>query len=352
MKKRRTGVPNIIAAKVLFLSDRTCSVCRALGKAVQIHHIDDNPANNELANLAVLCLDCHTDTQLSGGFDRKLDADQVRLYRDDWLRVVARRRFPGEQFDDPKAPNPEKSVALITGVTEILRENREYELLAMYHHVLGNLELRDKYVDAALKKRPRDHTVIFLRGLQGRKDPVPNEVIQREVGRLTKLKDWSALARLYSSLRDYRKAVKWYVKALDEMVSGDRTFSTAFYLKEASSRSILDGLFELAYKEAQSGKNLWWQVRALQELGWKSELDELLLKNERRIRKSDDILLKQLLARSTGDESKYIELRKEEARMTHLDARGGVSIGKVRRPTKLPRSSVPRKRKRAPSKRV
>jgi len=31
-------------------------------------------------------------TQISGGFYRKLDANQVKLYRDDWLNIVASRR--------------------------------------------------------------------------------------------------------------------------------------------------------------------------------------------------------------------------------------------------------------------
>lgn len=88
----RLSIPPEIAAKVLFLSDRTCCVCRRKGKPIQIHHIDGNPTNSDINNLAVLCLDCHNETQISGGFHRKLDAEQVRLYQDDWLNLVARER--------------------------------------------------------------------------------------------------------------------------------------------------------------------------------------------------------------------------------------------------------------------
>jgi hypothetical protein len=59
---------------------------------VQIHHIDEDPSNDSFDNLAVLCLECHTETQLHGGFHRKLDGDQVTLYRDDWFALVARER--------------------------------------------------------------------------------------------------------------------------------------------------------------------------------------------------------------------------------------------------------------------
>jgi len=92
MTKKRVIIPNDIAAKVLFLSDRTCCICRQEGKKVQIHHIDEDPSNNSESNLSVLCFECHTDTMVKGGFDRKLDAEQIILYRNDWLNIVSRKR--------------------------------------------------------------------------------------------------------------------------------------------------------------------------------------------------------------------------------------------------------------------
>ncbi len=52
----------------------------------------ENPAYNDPANLAVLCLECHAQTQLTGGFGRKLNAKLVTLYRDHWLNVIEMRR--------------------------------------------------------------------------------------------------------------------------------------------------------------------------------------------------------------------------------------------------------------------
>ena len=94
INKRKNGIPipPDVAAKIQFLSDRTCCVCRRRGKPVQIHHIDADPTNNDISNLAVLCLDCHTQTLISGGFYRKLDSNQVRLYRDNWLNIVEKQR--------------------------------------------------------------------------------------------------------------------------------------------------------------------------------------------------------------------------------------------------------------------
>jgi hypothetical protein len=94
--RRRSGdygeIPPDVAAEVLFLADRTCCVCRQRSRPVQLHHIDDDPANSTPENIAVLCFDCHRETQIRGGFDRKLDAAQVRLYKLDWINRVEAKR--------------------------------------------------------------------------------------------------------------------------------------------------------------------------------------------------------------------------------------------------------------------
>lgn len=98
MAKERVTIPDEIAVQVLFNSDRTCCVCRA-SKQVQIHHIDDDPANNDPENLAVLCLLCHDDTQIRGGFARKLNAGLVRMYRNSWNASVKLKLNPQGDSD-------------------------------------------------------------------------------------------------------------------------------------------------------------------------------------------------------------------------------------------------------------
>jgi hypothetical protein len=85
MSKSRTSIPAEVAADALFTSDNTCCVCRERGKAVQIHHIDEDPTDHTGSNLAVLCLECHNQTQIVGGFGRKLTHEVVVRYRDEWL---------------------------------------------------------------------------------------------------------------------------------------------------------------------------------------------------------------------------------------------------------------------------
>ena len=97
-EKKRVTIPIETAAKALFLSDRTCCVCRELGKSVQLHHINENTKKNDINNLAVLCFDCHRETQISGGFARKLNSEQIILYRGDWLQIVSQKRTINEKF--------------------------------------------------------------------------------------------------------------------------------------------------------------------------------------------------------------------------------------------------------------
>ncbi len=115
MAKIRIPIPADIAAEVMFNSDSTCCICRERGKAVQIHHIDEDPSNNSLDNLSVLCLHCHNDTQVKGGFGRKLNAPLVTKYRDEWLSRVALRR----DLADERAINRQAGSSSISELLEV-----------------------------------------------------------------------------------------------------------------------------------------------------------------------------------------------------------------------------------------
>ncbi len=97
--KGRVPVPKNIRTQVLYASDRTCCVCAELGigKDVQIHHIDGNRNNNAFENLAVLCLECHHKTQVSGGFTQRLSPEVVIEHRNNWHNRVTLRR---NRFDE------------------------------------------------------------------------------------------------------------------------------------------------------------------------------------------------------------------------------------------------------------
>lgn len=316
-KKQRDPIPPEMAAKILFMSDRTCCVCRVQGKPVQIHHLDENPKHNEIRNLSVLCFDCHHETQVRGGFVRRLNADQVVLYRDDWHMIVASKRVESQAIEAAVRPIDNHWLGMATSIAEIYRENQEYELLAMHYDAIGNTELRDKYIEIAITKGASDNTICFLRGMQGKPELIPDEIINRELEKYTKDKNWSQRARFYNSLGKKIDAAKDYVESVKQSLAKDNVFSAAYYLKELFEEGLIDELFLEAFKKAEADNDLWWQVRALDELGWEKELKAFILKNEDNIEKSENPLLLQELARAKGDTEKIAGLMKEMALQTH-----------------------------------
>jgi len=317
MAKKRTPIPNDVAARALFEHDRTCCVCRQRGKPVQIHHLDEDPSNHNIHNLAILCLDCHRDTQIRGGFDRKLDSEQVRLYSDDWKRLVSKQRAAREARIEAGEGEPRR-LELATSVAEIYRENGQYELLAMHYDAIGNAELRDKYVELAIEKNPSDETIAFLRTLQGRPDLIPADVVEREIERYTQHSDWTQRARLFKDLGRHREATSDYLRGVLGSLEEGNLFSAAYYLKEFQESGLLRELFIMALRKAEAENDLWWQVRALEELEWDSELDALLLRHEATISTAGDPELKAKLARAKGNLDEFAALRKEIARSERI----------------------------------
>lgn len=87
----RVEIPRDLADAVLFASDRQCCVCRDGNTRVQIHHIDENPGNNAFENLAVICLDHHSEVHSREAFVRNLSPGLVRQYNDSWRALVRLR---------------------------------------------------------------------------------------------------------------------------------------------------------------------------------------------------------------------------------------------------------------------
>ena len=129
-KKQRVEIPSDTAAEILFRSDRICCVCRQRGRSIQLHHINDDPSDSAGDNLAVLCFDCHRETQIRGGFDRKLDAAQVKLFNADWIKRVEAQRS-GEQSSAQLGSASDRQVLRYLQVRE-KSEEHSYDFEADY----------------------------------------------------------------------------------------------------------------------------------------------------------------------------------------------------------------------------
>ena len=250
-----------------------------------------------------------------GGFGRKLNADQIILYRNDWLNKVNENRANYEMhLNKIKGENTSEILQYITSITEIYKENEQYDLLATEYSIIDNVELRDKYIELALKNNPSDENIIYLRSLQNKTELVSEEVRERRFTELTNNKNWMQRARFHFDFNKKLDALKDYIKGIQESLDNNNYFTSAFYLKELFEKDLVNYLFELALAEATEEEDLWWQIRALEELGLYSEVDELVLKNAQKIEELDDPNLLIKLESARGNMKKVLEIEKELAR--------------------------------------
>jgi hypothetical protein len=95
MTKTRLKIPHKIETKILIKNKHQCCICRDTrsSQEVQVHHIDGNPSNNILENLAVLCSTHHNLANIGlikGGMGqgKKLTPEEIKKFKEDWEKRV------------------------------------------------------------------------------------------------------------------------------------------------------------------------------------------------------------------------------------------------------------------------
>ena len=91
MKKKRIKIPFPLESEVLYLSAKTCAVCRTPGAPVQIHHIDNDPSNNSTNNLIVLCQNCHDEAHTKRALSKNLSPKLLVEFKKNWEAEVEER---------------------------------------------------------------------------------------------------------------------------------------------------------------------------------------------------------------------------------------------------------------------
>jgi hypothetical protein len=285
---------------------------------VQIHHIDNDRGNHDSENLAVLCLDCHTETQKKGGFYRRLDAAQVRLYRKEWLNIVGRVHARSSAAMEPGAACTLSREAQ-EQVAAFLLEQGQFAMLARHYHLVGNHALRDKYTEMALAEADVPcHTEITLRLRQKRLTDVSPKRLAAYLNGPHPEGSAPELAEVHRELGRHTDALMTYCAAILQMLTAGNVFAAAVLLKRLLEENFTSPLLHEAYRASRRKPDLYRRVRCLQELGWEKELKQLLTRHREDIEHGDQGLLKFELYRATGDYDRlnaaYIQLYKELAR--------------------------------------
>jgi hypothetical protein len=154
MTPQRQPIPARVEAETLFLADHTCSICATRYKDVQLHHIDEDPSNNDPANLVVVCLDCHSRITGRRGLGRAYSSAEVRRYKRNWeARVRAVRRAH-------QSTSVRRQKRLITQIDLIV-----CEILACEKNVNRANELLDLLYELNLWRGSRQLTSSIVEGL-------------------------------------------------------------------------------------------------------------------------------------------------------------------------------------------
>jgi hypothetical protein len=77
MSKIRKGIPKAIKEKVLKEFSHRCAKCGSNNP--QLHHMDEDPTNNDFMNIIPLCPNCHLTDQHDP--TKTIEIDKLRLFR-------------------------------------------------------------------------------------------------------------------------------------------------------------------------------------------------------------------------------------------------------------------------------
>lgn len=91
----RKKIPRESEASVLAANQHLCCICHKEGRAVQIHHIDEDNTNNNISNLAVLCTQHHEEVGRTSRQGKGYSRREVLIYKEEWEKHCKLERNKG-----------------------------------------------------------------------------------------------------------------------------------------------------------------------------------------------------------------------------------------------------------------
>lgn len=298
-EKNVSAKPGAVAMTLL-LSDHTCCVCRVRGKPVAVRTVSTPDSDGETPPTdVVLCSDCRAN---------ELSSIELQARHREWVSLVACEQLRALHFEHKGAALPFSAAA---SLAEVLRDNQQYELLALLYHESGIIDLRDKYIEKALAEQKSARAAIALRALQGRLAEVDEALIAQELERHQTNEDWLQLARLQAVLERWSDAARSYCRGIMKALESGDTFSAGSMLQEMNRRAVPAAFFEAALRRAADQNDFWWEVKCLDTVGWREELRDYISNKQATVEKSGDLYLQLVLSRVLDDGERELQLRKQ-----------------------------------------
>ena len=123
-RKTRKKIPPRTEAEVLAANRHMCCICHNEGRSVQIHHIDDDPSNNDPENLCVVCLPHHDMITGEPGLGKGFTKKELGIYKKEWedrCKVEDTKKIVIENFNlfVEQEPSLKDKIPLSDMVTDI-----------------------------------------------------------------------------------------------------------------------------------------------------------------------------------------------------------------------------------------
>jgi hypothetical protein len=214
-----------------------------------------------------------------------------------------------DEFGAIKSDDSSVNLRLVAARLEILKAKKDWWQIARIYDDIGDRQLRDKYIALARKQATSPIEQIMLDELAGSIQNVRTDVLESALSEAES--DWTVQARLLALTGRVREAALLYLDGIREDILEGNWFAAAFYIRHGLESDITEAFFEMALKESNERGDIWWQIRAFEELGWDGSRDETLIQNKDVILQGNDLLLKQKLARAIGDDDLLLETVKE-----------------------------------------
>jgi hypothetical protein len=147
MTKIRPDIPAAVHKKVLEEFSHRCAICGA--DKPQVHHIDEDPVNNEPTNLIPLCPNCHLTDHHNP--TTKTEPAKLKLFRQFKDPTILKPQFHvlflRMQFLDSIGENTDAST-LDESARELVEFVQELEMGAFYAKQLSQLVRQPRYAGA------------------------------------------------------------------------------------------------------------------------------------------------------------------------------------------------------------
>lgn len=151
--KKRNSINDSLKAELLSKCNNSCCICQT--PFIVIHHVDEDPSNNEHDNLAPLCPNCHSQAHSQARLVNNLTPSRIKAIRDKWYEYCDKRKDGANIY--PTALLKVKNFVRSVGYAQY-GWSKTFSALDPSYNELN----RDEIIDRVFSTTNRDNNLTYL----------------------------------------------------------------------------------------------------------------------------------------------------------------------------------------------